>query len=130
MLIELLVLVLVRWVCGNVLGLLLANQLILSVASSLFYLYNANLDLAICWDWSWSSYSLLMALLAAFASCTWPLVRLLRSQPIRLSARLSLVRFAGKEFELQALLACALYVAAVAIYQAPKVSNQGLRLLA
>ncbi len=129
LLIELLVLVLVSWVCGNVLGLLLANQLIPSVASSLGYLYNANVDLAIGWDWSWSSYSLLMALLAAFASCTWPLVRLLRSQPIRLSARLSLVRFAGKEFKLQALLACALCVAAVAIYQAPKSQQSGFAII-
>ncbi|ENO8416673.1 ABC transporter permease [Vibrio mimicus] len=129
MLVELLLLVFVSWLCGNVLGLLLANQLIPSVASSLGYLYNANVDLAIGWDWSWSSYSLLMALFAALASCAWPLVRLLRSQPIRLSARLSLVRFAGKEFKLQALLACALCVAAIAIYQAPKSQQSGFAII-
>lgn len=48
---------------------------------------------------------------------------------IRLSARLSLVRFAGKEFKLQALLACALCVAAVAIYQAPKSQQSGFAII-
>lgn len=127
--VELLLFVLISWTCGNFLGLWLANQLLPSVASSLGYLYNANIDLVIGWDWAWSSYSLLMALLAALVSCAWPLVRLLRSQPIRLSARLSLVRFAGNEFKYQALFACALCVAAIAIYQVPKTQQSGFAII-
>ncbi|QIL86411.1 ABC transporter permease [Vibrio sp. HDW18] len=129
MLVELLLLVLLCWLCGNVFGLLLANQLIPAVASSLGYLYNANIDLAIAWNWSWSSYSLLMALFAAVASCAWPLVRLLRSQPIRLSARLSLVRFAGKEFKLQALLACVLVMVAIALYHVAQTQQSGFTII-
>lgn len=65
----------------------------------------------------------------AVISCGWPLIRLLKTQPIRLSARLSLMRFTGAEFTWQAFLACGLCVAAVAIYQAPKSQNSGYAII-
>ncbi|WP_245868879.1 FtsX-like permease family protein, partial [Vibrio fujianensis] len=106
--IELIGLILFSWLCGNVLGLLLANQLLPSVSASLSNLYDAHVGLSINWRWEWGSYSLLMAMIAALISCAWPLIRLLMSQPIRLTTRLSLARFAGAEFTLQAIVACAL----------------------
>ncbi|WP_367986610.1 ABC transporter permease [Vibrio sp. NTOU-M3] len=126
---ELVVLVLLSWACGNVLGTLLANQLLPSVSASLGDLYDANVGLAIQWSWRSSGYSLGMTIIGAFVACAWPLVRLLRSQPIRLTARLSLVRFAGTEFTLQALLSCALCVAAIAIYQAPQSQESGFAII-
>ncbi|MCG9683040.1 FtsX-like permease family protein [Vibrio sp. Isolate23] len=126
---ELLVLILVSWLCGSVLGILLANQLIPSVSASLGDLYDANVGLLIAWSWKSSIYSLYMTVIGAFVACAWPLVRLLRAQPIRLTARLSLVRFAGIEFAIQALLACALCVAAIAIYQAPQTQESGLAII-
>ncbi len=127
---ELLLLILVSWLCGNIFGLLLANQLIPTVSESLNDLYSANVGLSINWSWSASLYSLLMTVIGAVLACTWPLVRLLRTQPIRLSARLSLVRFAGHEFFIQALFATALCVAAIAIYQAPKTQQSGFAIIA
>ncbi|NNN45109.1 MULTISPECIES: ABC transporter permease [unclassified Vibrio] len=123
--IELIGLILFSWLCGNVLGLLLANQLLPSVSASLSNLYDAHVGLSINWRWEWGSYSLLMAMIAALISCAWPLIRLLMSQPIRLTTRLSLARFAGVEFTLQAIVACALGVAAIAVYQAPKSQTSG-----
>ncbi|POF59267.1 ABC transporter permease, partial [Vibrio vulnificus] len=111
LLLELTILVLVAWACGNVLGLFLANELIPAVSASLGDLYDANVGLSIGWSWESSLYSLLLAVLGALISCLWPLIRLLKSQPIRLSAKLSLVRFAGKEFAWQALAACGFAVA-------------------
>ncbi len=128
--IELTGLVTVSWLCGNGLGLLLANKLIPTVSVSLADLYNANVSLSIAWNWEWSFYSLLMAICGAFASCAWPLMRLLKSQPIRLSTRLSLARFAGSEFSLQAFIAGVLAVAALAIYQAPKTQTSGYTIIA
>ncbi|ROV58067.1 ABC transporter permease [Vibrio ponticus] len=130
LLIELVVLVLVSWLCGNVFGMLLANQLIPTVSASLEELYKANVGLAIHWTLKSSLYSLAMALTGAFASCAWPLVRLLRSQPIRLTTRLSLMRFTGIEFSIQALIACALAVAAIAIYQAEQTQESGFAIIA
>ncbi|RJX65049.1 ABC transporter permease [Vibrio sinensis] len=127
---ELLVLVLISWLCGNALGILLANQLIPSVSSSLGDLYDANVGLSISWSWRSSGYSLLMTSIGAIAACAWPLVRLLRSQPIRLTTRLSLMRFTGTEFTIQALLACALSVAAIAVYQAPQTQESGFAIIA
>ncbi|WGY47103.1 ABC transporter permease [Vibrio sp. ABG19] len=127
---ELLVLVILSWLCGNVFGLILANKLMPAVSASLANLYDANVGLAIDWDWSWSSYSLFMAIFGAFASCAWPLIRLLKSQPIRLTTRLSLMRFARSEFTLQALIASCLFVAAMAVYQAPKTQSSGFAIIA
>ncbi len=127
---ELVVLVLVGWGCGNVFGLLLANQLIPSVSASLADLYDANVGLAIDWSWEWSQHSLYMTLLGAGLSCAWPLIRLLRSQSIRLSTRLSLHRFTGAEFSWQAMIGCVFVVAAIAIYQAPKTQESGYVIMA
>ncbi|MDE1249781.1 ABC transporter permease [Vibrio aestuarianus] len=130
LLIELFGMVLFSWVCGNGLGLLLANQLIPAVSASLGALYDANVGLSIAWNWQWSSYSLYMTLIGALAACIWPLTRLLKAQPIRLSARLSLVRFAGTEFRIQALIGCALCVAAIAVYQVPQTQLSGFAIIA
>lgn len=126
---ELFVLVFVSWVCGNVFGMLLANQLIPTVSASLSDLYDADVGLAIDWNWQSSLYSLYLSALGAVIACAWPLVRLLRSQPIRLTTRLSLVRFTGTEFTIQALIACAFCVAAVAIYQAPTTQESGFAII-
>ncbi|MGF1756031.1 ABC transporter permease, partial [Vibrio makurazakiensis] len=130
LLFELIFLVLVSWICGNVLGILLANQLLPAVSASLGDLYDANVGLSIEWSWSWSGYSLGMAMAGAFLACAWPLIRLLKSQPIRLSSRLSLVRFAGTEFTWQALIGCAFCIAAVAVYQAPQTQESGFVIIA
>ncbi|MGR5529156.1 ABC transporter permease [Vibrio alfacsensis] len=130
LLLELCLLVLLAWGCGNFFGLILANELIPAVSSSLSDLYNANVGLAIGWSWESSLYSLAMSALGALLSCLWPLIRLLKSQPIRLSSRLSLMRFAGREFSWQALAACAFCVAAVAVYQAPKTQESGFTIIA
>ncbi len=127
---ELFVLVFVSWLCGNVFGMLLANQLIPTVSASLSDLYDADVSLAIDWNWESSLYSLYLSGLGAIVACAWPLVRLLRSQPIRLTTRLSLVRFTGTEFTIQALIACALCVAAIAIFQAPKTQESGFAIIA
>lgn len=130
LLLELLALVLVSWLCGNLLGMLLANQLIPTVSASLSDLYDANVGLAISWNWQSSLYSLYLSAGGAIVACAWPLVRLLRSQPVRLTTRLSLVRFTGAEFTIQALLACAFCVAAIAIYQAPQTQESGFAIIA
>jgi putative ABC transport system permease protein len=127
---ELLILILVSWVCGNIFGVMLANQLLPAVSSSLSDLYDANVGLTIDWDWRWSGYSLMMTLSGTFLACVWPLVRLFKSQPIRLSSRLSLMRFAGTEFTWQAMIGCGLLVAAVAVYQAPQTQESGFAIIA
>ncbi|NOH98516.1 ABC transporter permease [Vibrio sp. 99-70-13A1] len=127
---ELLLLVFISWICGNVFGVMLANQLLPAVSASLGDLYDANVGLSIEWSWVWSGYSLLMALTGAFLACVWPLIRLLQSQPIRLSSRLSILRFAGSEFIWQALIGCAFCVAAVAVYQAPQTQESGFAIIA
>ncbi|MFA0439099.1 ABC transporter permease [Vibrio sp. 10N.286.49.C2] len=126
---ELAGLVFLSWWGGNVLGLLLANQLIPAVSQSLSDLYDANIGLSIEWSWEWSMYSFLLAFFGAVISCGWPLVRLLKSQPIRLSSRLSLMRFTGAEFTWQAFVACGFCVAAIAIYQAPKSQSSGYAII-
>ncbi|MDF2152398.1 ABC transporter permease [Vibrio sp. CAU 1672] len=130
LLLELSILVLVAWACGNFFGLLLANELIPAVSSSLSDLYDANVGLSIGWSWQSSLYSLAMAAMGALISCLWPLIRLLQAQPIRLSSRLSLMRFAGKEFSWQAFAACACCVMAIAVYQAPKTQESGFTITA
>ncbi|WP_299691501.1 ABC transporter permease [uncultured Vibrio sp.] len=129
---ELLVLVLLSWVCGNIFGVMLANKLLPAVSYSLGDLYDANVGLRIngFWSWHWSGYSLLMSLMGACLACAWPLVRLLSSQPIRLTSRLSLMRFAGTEFTWQALIGCGFCVAAIAVYQAPQTQASGFAIIA
>ncbi|AIW14227.1 ABC transporter permease [Vibrio tubiashii] len=130
LLLELFALVFVGWLCGNILGMLLANQLIPTVSASLGDLYDTNIGLSIAWDWRSSLYSFYLSLAGAIVACAWPLVRLLRSQPSRLTTRLSLVRFAGAEFTIQALIACACCVAAIALYQAPQTQETGFAIIA
>ncbi|MGO1189787.1 ABC transporter permease [Vibrio casei] len=130
LLIEIFGWILVGWLSGTVLGLALANRLMPSVSASLSDLYNADVGLSIEWQWEWSQYSLLMAILGCLLACFWPLVRLVKSQPIRLASRLSLIRFAGREFTLQALVACVCIVIAVALYQVPTTQEQGFTLIA
>ncbi|UPQ89072.1 ABC transporter permease [Vibrio sinaloensis] len=130
LLLELLVLVAISWLCSNLFGMLLAKQLIPSVSASLADLYDANVGLSVNWSWHASLYSLAMSILGAVTACAWPLVRLLRSQPSRLTTRLSLTRFTGKEFTFQALLSGAFCVAAIAIYQAPKSQESGFAIIA
>ncbi|CAM2835504.1 ABC transporter permease [Vibrio rarus] len=127
---ELAILVTVSWISGNVLGLALANQLLPAVSMSIGAIYNANIDLVINWNWAWSAKSLLMAIVGVLFSCTWPLFRLIRSQPIRLTARLSLVRFAGKEFFWQAILAAICLFIAVFILQFGRGIYAGFSILA
>lgn len=127
--IELVALVLVSWLCGNAFGMVLAKQLMPAVSASLGDLYDANVGLVIGWSWSSSLYSLSLTLLGATIACGWPLVRLLRSQPVRLTTRLSLVRFAGREFSIQALIAVGLAVAGIAIYQAPQTQQTGFAII-
>ncbi|WP_105902725.1 ABC transporter permease [Vibrio gangliei] len=130
LLLEIFAWILVGWLSGTVLGLALANKLMPSVSASLSDLYNADVGLKIDWNWEWIQYSLLMSIFGCLLSCFWPLIRLIRSQPIRLASRLSLVRFAGREFGLQAFVACVCTVAAVALYQSPSSKEEGFTLIA
>lgn len=130
LLLEIIAWILIGWLSGTVLGLALANRLMPSVSASLSDLYNADVGLSIDWSWEWIQYSLLMSIFGCLLSCFWPLVRLVRSQPIRLASRLSLVRFAGREFGLQAFVACVCIVAAVALYQSPSTQEEGFTLIA
>ncbi|NLS11388.1 ABC transporter permease [Vibrio sp. SM6] len=127
--IEITILVLIAWLFGNAFGVLLANQLMPAVSASLSELYDVNVGLRINLSWQASLYSFWMALAGAAISCFWPAVRLIRTQPIRLSAKLSLVRHAGREFSWQALVATGLAVAAVAVYQGPPSQELGYTLI-
>lgn len=125
--IEVFLWVIVGWVSGNFFGLILANQLIPTVSNSLYSLYNADVDLLISWSWSYQS--LWMAILGCILACGWPLYRLLSIEPIRLTARLSIARFAGKEFEVQAIVACVFFVAAYLINLLPHSHENGFYLI-
>ncbi|USD64164.1 ABC transporter permease [Vibrio sp. SCSIO 43136] len=126
---ELVAWILISWLCGNGIGFLLANELLPSVSASLADIYDARVGLSLDWDWEWSRQSLLIAILGTLLACSFPLIRLIRTQPIRLSSRLSLVRFAGTEFSWQAGLACVFVVAAVAVSQAEQDQQTGYALL-
>lgn len=130
LLVEVAIWILVGWISGTVLGLALANSLMPAVSSSLKDLYNANVGLAISWEWEWSQYSLLMATVGCLLACFWPIVRLMRAQPIRLGSRLSQMRFSGREFTLQAIIAVICIVFAVGLYQNPSSQKEGLILIA
>jgi putative ABC transport system permease protein len=121
--------VVVGWISGNFFGLLLANQLMPTVSNSLYSLYNADVDLLITWNWNWSYQSLWMAILGCVLACGWPLYRLLSIEPIRLTARLSLARFAGKEFEVQAIVAGVFCVAAYLVNLLPHSHENGFVLI-
>ncbi|WP_305815418.1 ABC transporter permease [Photobacterium leiognathi] len=115
---------------GNLLGLLLAHQLLPGVAASLNDLYSANVSLHIQWHWSWGLASLAIAVFGCAFACTWPMIRLVRTQPARLSAHLSLIRFSGREFAWQALFSGIFILVAFAIYQLPHGQLAGFALIA
>lgn len=128
--IELVLFVIIGWGFGNLFGLMLANKLMPSVSTTLADLYAANVSLNVEWSWYWSQISLLMAILGTVLSCSWPLVRLIKTQPIRLSAKLSLVRFAGREFAWQAIASVFLCLSAVILYQLPSSPEYGFIIVA
>ncbi|WP_413284366.1 ABC transporter permease [Vibrio sp. MA40-2] len=127
---ELLLFIFVGWFFGNVFGLMLANKLMPSVSTTLADLYAANISLTVDWNWQWSKDSLIMAILGTMLACSWPLVRLVRTPPIRLSSKLSLVRFAGREFAWQAIAASVFCFAAIGVYQLPATPMLGFIIVA
>ncbi|MDG3087948.1 ABC transporter permease [Vibrio hannami] len=129
LLIELAFLIIFSWSFGNLLGLYLANGLIPTVSTTLSDLYDADVGLVIQWSSDWSIKSLIMAVGGGFVACAWPMVRLLKTQPIRLTARLSLVRFAGREFLWQALVAIVLAAIAITLYKTTPTSETGFVLI-
>ncbi len=113
LMIELSLLILISWVSGNFLGLVLADRLIPSVYSTVM---SEPESFFIDWNWHWGLYSFVMATLGALSACLWPLIRLLKSPSIRLTAKVSLVRFAGIEFACQAIAAVLLFGTAILLY--------------
>lgn len=127
---ELIVWIIVGLVGGNLFGLLLAEKLLPSVAETLNDLYGANVSLIVRWQWEWGLASALIAVGGCLLACGWPLVRLIRTQPARLSSRMSIVRFSGREFALQAIFSCMFIGAAIAVYQLPHGQKAGFVLIA
>ncbi|PSW21364.1 ABC transporter permease [Photobacterium sanctipauli] len=127
---ELVVWIVMGLIGGNALGLLLAQQLLPSVAETLSDLYGANVSLSVTWHWQWGLSSLLIAVLGTLLACGWPLVRLIRTPPARLATHMSLVRFSGREFAIQALFSCFFIGAAFAVYQLPHGQQAGFVLIA
>ncbi|AJR08905.1 ABC transporter permease [Photobacterium gaetbulicola] len=127
---ELVVWIVVGLIGGNLLGLLLAEKLLPSVAQTLNDLYGANVSLAVRWQWEWGAASILIAVGGCLLACGWPLVRLINSQPARLATRMSLVRFSGREFAFQAVFSCMFVGAAIAAYQLPHGQKAGFVLIA
>ncbi|GAB6261924.1 ABC transporter permease [Photobacterium sp. R1] len=114
--IELMLWLVIGVVGGNVLGLFLAQKLLPSVAATLSDLYQANIALTTGWHWQWGALSLVIALGGTVLACGWPLVRLIRTQPARLTAHMTMVRGSWREFIWQALMAALFIMAAVMIY--------------
>ncbi|EAR55474.1 hypothetical protein SKA34_13475 [Photobacterium sp. SKA34] len=127
---ELITWIVLGLIGGNLLGLLLAQQLLPSVAASLNDLYSANVNLQIQWHWMWGLASVAIAFFGCAFACTWPLIRLVRSQPSRLAAHLSLIRFSGREFAWQALFSGIFMLIAFGIYQLPHGQLAGFALIA
>ncbi|GHA35931.1 ABC transporter permease [Photobacterium aphoticum] len=127
---ELLAWIVLGLIGGNILGLMLAERLLPSVAETLNDLYGANISLAVEWHWEWGVASLLIAIIGSLLACGWPLLRLIKTPPARLATHMSLVRFSGREFALQALFACLFLGAALAVYQLPHGQEEGFVLIA
>lgn len=127
---ELCLWVILGLIGGNFIGLLLAQQLLPSVAASLNDLYNANVSLDVHWNWQWGAASLAIAIFGCAFACTWPLVRLIKSPPARLATHLSLVRFTGREFAWQALFSCVFILGAFVVYKLPHGQLAGFALIA
>ncbi|MBE1274367.1 ABC transporter permease [Enterovibrio baiacu] len=128
--IEMLIWLLLGLVGGNVTGLLLAQKLMPTVATTLSDLYGANVDLTLQWQWEWGLYSFLLGVCGFVLASGWPLYRLLTTPPARLSKRMSLVRFSGREFSWQALVASIFLLVAMLVYIAPQSQAQGFTLIA
>ncbi|MDO6705422.1 ABC transporter permease [Photobacterium sp. 1_MG-2023] len=101
---------------GNLLGLFLAQQLLPSVAFTLSDLYQANLSLTTEWRWQWGLLSLAIAFLGTLLACGWPLVRLIRTPPARLTAQMTMVRGNWREYRWQAGMAVIFILLAMVIY--------------
>lgn len=129
LLLELFALILVSWVCGNFLGMCLSYYMIPTVSQSIGFIYNGSDTLTSGWSWQASCLSLYMTIGGALLACVWPAIRLLRAQPIRLSKRLSLVRFASVEFAIQTLFAIMFALIAIVLYKAPKTEHTGLAII-
>ncbi len=129
LLIELFALILVSWVCGNLLGMCLSYYMIPTVSQSIGFVYHGADTFANGWSWQSSCTSLYMTIAGALLACIWPAIRLLRAQPIRLAKRLSLVRFASIEFAIQTLLAIMFALIAIILYIAPKTEHTGFAII-
>lgn len=128
-LIELTLMISFAWLAGNGLGLLLANQLIYKVATSLNDLYGANVGLTISMSWSAAAFSLFLSFAGTLAACFWPLIRLRHSQPIQLSLRLSNLRSSGRELFWQAWAALAFALLAWLMTLMPKSLEAGFLII-
>jgi putative ABC transport system permease protein len=126
--IELLIFIVVSWVCGNIFGLILANQLLPTVYDA----SDSNVGIGIYYalDVWWCFYSLLLTIVGAVFACFWPLIRLLKSEPIRLTEHLSQIRFSGTEFTIQSWIAVALGCSAFAVYHLTDTAAAGLGVVA
>lgn len=130
LLLELLGWIVLGLIGGNLLGLVLAQQLLPSVAETLNSLYGANVSLAVEWHWQWGLASLAIASFGCLMACGWPLLRLIKTQPARLSTHMALVRVSGREFGWQALFSCLFIAAAWGVYQLPHGQLAGFALIA
>lgn len=130
LLLELLGWIVLGLIGGNLLGLVLAQQLLPSVAETLNSLYGANVSLEVAWHWQWGLASLAIASFGCLMACGWPLIRLIKTQPARLSTHMALVRFSGREFAWQAFFSCLFIAAAWGVYQLPHGQLAGFALIA
>ncbi|PSW03777.1 ABC transporter permease [Photobacterium lipolyticum] len=128
--IELIVWIILGLIGGNLLGLLLAQQLLPSVAATLSDLYSANVSLSVTWHWQWGAASVAIAVFGSLLACGWPMIRLIKTPPARLATHMALVRFSGREFAWQALFSCIFIGAAIAVYQLPHGQLAGFVLIA
>lgn len=129
LLLEIGVFVLISSICGNVFGYGLALYLSSGLEHSVGLMPVGGIFGRIDWSWSWSLMSFLLALAGAGLSCVWPLVRLLQAPSIRLTTRLSMVRFAGKECLFQAVIALILFGVALLLYQGVTNPMQGVLII-
>lgn len=115
--IELFVFIFISWLCGNIFGYLLSMYLAPHFYISLDDVTDGSIFGFVDWHWTWCLLSFLLSVVGACSTCIWPLFRLLKSRPIRLTSRLSLVRFAGFEYSLQAIAAIVLLTVTVILFQ-------------
>ncbi|MGX9416016.1 ABC transporter permease [Vibrio sp. WJH972] len=125
--IELLFFIIISWLCGNIFGLVLANQLLPSVYGSAGIVENPNMFYGI--DLWWCFYSLILTIVGAACACIWPVIRLLKSEPIRLTERLSLIRFAGSEFTVQTYFSIVFAILAIVLFYYIHIPEVGLGVL-